>query len=247
MAPGLGWRPIFHIQHLSLNYCSTTSITNMDLALQQLALQEKPNITATAKQYGVSRTTLSRRFRGVQSTRESQYDNLGLLSHQQERDLVAYIKNLTRRGLPPTPQMVTTFAFDISKQWPSRHWCRRFVKRWANELESAYLQPIDALRQRADSYTNYKAYFDLLHEKMLKYQVETHNIYNMDEKGFLIGMLHKAKRIFAKSAIKNGTLLGPIQDGSREWITVLATICGDGTALPPALIYKATTGNLQDS
>lgn len=37
------------------------------------------------------------------------------------------------------------------------------------------------------------------------------------------------------------------QDGSREWITVLATICADGTALSPALIYKAASGDLQDT
>ena len=37
------------------------------------------------------------------------------------------------------------------------------------------------------------------------------------------------------------------QDGSKEWITVIATICADGTSLSPALIYKASSGNLQDT
>ena len=69
----------------------------------------------------------------------------------------------------------------------------------------------------------------------------------MDEKGFLIGHLQKVRRIFPKSLMKKQKLLGTGQDGSREWITLLATICVDGSSLPPALIYKAVSGDLQDS
>jgi hypothetical protein len=59
------------------------------------------------------------------------------------------------------------------------------------------------------------------------------------------GQYHN-KRIFPKALMKKQKLLGPGQDGSREWITLLATICTDGSSLPPALIYKAVSGNLQD-
>jgi hypothetical protein len=38
-----------------------------------------------------------------------------------------------------------------------------------------------------------------------------------------------------------------VQDGNREWITVVATICADGLYLSPSLIYAAISGNLQDS
>ncbi|MFL6546931.1 MAG: hypothetical protein ACJ8LM_17345 [Candidatus Udaeobacter sp.] len=69
----------------------------------------------------------------------------------------------------------------------------------------------------------------------------------MDEKGFLIGVLQKVQRIFTKEAFEKGKLLGAGQDGNREWITVLATICMDGTFLPPGLIYQALSGNIQDT
>jgi hypothetical protein len=42
-------------------------------------------------------------------------------------------------------------------------------------------------------------------------------------------------------------LPGTDQDGSREWVTLSATICADGSSLLPALIYKAVSGDLQDS
>lgn len=73
---------------------------------------------------------------------------------------------------------------------------------------------------------------------MAKYNVQPHNTYNMDEKGFLIGYLTKTKRIFTKSLQESGRLVGAAHDGSREWITILATICADGSTLSPGLIYK---------
>jgi hypothetical protein len=82
---------------------------------------------------------------------------------------------------------------------------------------------------------------------MDQYNIQPHNCYNMDEKGFLIGHLQKVKRIFPKALMQQQKLLGTGQDGSREWITVIATIYADGSSLPPALIYKAVSGDLQDS
>jgi hypothetical protein len=69
----------------------------------------------------------------------------------------------------------------------------------------------------------------------------------MDEKGFLLGILNKAKRVFTKAHFNKGKLLGAGQDGNREWVTVLAAICMDGTSLPPSIIYQALSGNLQDT
>jgi len=66
----------------------------------------------------------------------------------------------------------------------------------------------------------------------------------MDEKGFLIGFLTKAKRVFTKQWIENQHLLDNAQDGSEKWIVIIATICANGTALPPSLIYMAKTGNI---
>jgi hypothetical protein len=66
----------------------------------------------------------------------------------------------------------------------------------------------------------------------------------MDEKGFLIGYLQKVKRIFLKALMRTYKLLGTSQVGARHWITLIATVCADGSSLPPALIYKAVSSNL---
>jgi hypothetical protein len=46
---------------------------------------------------------------------------------------------------------------------------------------------------------------------------------------------------------KEGKRRSIIQDGSREWITLLACICADRSYLEPALIYQSTSGAIQDS
>jgi len=70
-------------------------------------------------------------------------------------------------------------------------------------------------------------------------------MYNMDEKGFLVGCLIKLFRIFSKKAWEDGHLNGAGQDGNRNWITILATICADGTYIPPAIIYPLEGSDIQ--
>jgi hypothetical protein len=38
-----------------------------------------------------------------------------------------------------------------------------------------------------------------------------------------------------------------LQDGNREWITVMPTVCADGISLPTRVIYQAENGNIRDT
>ena len=69
----------------------------------------------------------------------------------------------------------------------------------------------------------------------------------MDEKGFLIGVLAKMKRIFLRLRYEEGGIRQLLQDDNRKWITIIACICADGTTLSPGLIYQAVTRLIQDS
>ncbi|KAF7570014.1 hypothetical protein PtrM4_100160 [Pyrenophora tritici-repentis] len=60
----------------------------------------------------------------------------------------------------------------------------------------------------------------------------------MDEKGFLVGITSRSKRIFSKRLYERKEVTKALQDGSREWTTLLACICADGTKIPPAIIYQ---------
>ena len=50
-----------------------------------------------------------------------------------------------------------------------------------------------------------------------------------------------------RKALKSRRLLGASQDGNREFISLIASICADGSHLPPALIYKGESHDLRDS
>jgi hypothetical protein len=69
----------------------------------------------------------------------------------------------------------------------------------------------------------------------------------MDEKGFMIGILGRTKRVFSKSVWVKKGVRAPIQDGNREWITVLACVCADGLALLPSIIYQAKNRAIRDT
>jgi hypothetical protein len=60
-------------------------------------------------------------------------------------------------------------------------------------------------------------------------------------------MLSKQKRVLPKQLYEEGGLRQFIQDGNQEWITVLACICADGSALDPALIYQSAGETIQDT
>lgn len=87
----------------------------------------------------------------------------------------------------------------------------------------------------------------MLAKELEEYEIQPEDIYNMDEKDFLIGMLSKGLRIFSRHKYEQGGFKQNLQDGNREWITSIACICADGTSLSLGLIYQAVSGNIQDT
>ncbi|KAF2026316.1 hypothetical protein EK21DRAFT_103376 [Setomelanomma holmii] len=165
------------------------------------------------KKFGVDRTTLSQRCQGFQQSMTAANLNKQKLHLQEEDELVRYINDLTKRGLSPTREMTRKFGEEIAHKHIGDGWVTCFAK--------------------------YSLYFDLLYGKITQYDVEPAHTYNMDEKGFAIGVIGKQKRIFSKRMWQSREVSQVLQDGSREWITVLAGVCADGSTLPPGLIYAS--------
>ncbi|KAF2176819.1 DDE-domain-containing protein [Zopfia rhizophila CBS 207.26] len=143
--------------------------------------------------------------------------------------------------------MLQNFAKEICGHPVGKHWPGRFLKRHDYSIFSKWTDGMDKERKRADSAFKYTLYFDLLERKIAQYNVDPWLMYNMDEKGFLIGVLTRMKRIFSKRRYEEGGVKKIIQDGNHEWITHIACICADGTSLTPSLIYQAVSGNVQDT
>ena len=222
----------------------------IDDAIADLESQEpgeKLILAEFARKWGVSRATLSRRWRRVTGPRSNGYAQQQAISPQQELELVRYIKTLTKRGLPPTREMIRNFSSEVAHQQLSESWVTRFINRHKIHLISKWTSAMDRTRHLADSELKYRLYFKLLHQKITEYHLEAQDIYNIDEKGFLIGLIGRSKRIFSRRQWEKKEVRASLQDGSREFLTVLACCCADGSSLPPSLIYAAANGAIRSS
>jgi hypothetical protein len=79
-----------------------------------------------------------------------------------------------------------------------------------------------------------KHWFDLVEEHIVKLGIKPENIYGMDESGFPPsdqGTQHVIGQCRTKTQHKQG-------GADRENVTALVTICADGTALTPTIVFK---------
>lgn len=160
----------------------------MEAALKELEEGTNLSFRKLAAKHGVVRSTLSRRWKNETVSMAEKAENQQLLSHQHERTLVDYINKLTLYGIPPTPSMLRNLVFDMCGTLLSRSWTAEFVTRQP-KLDSRYLNPLNKSRKKADSYMSYEEYFRLVKEKLEKHRILPHNTYNIDEKGFIVGVV----------------------------------------------------------
>ena len=77
-------------------------------------------------------------------------------------------------------------------------------------------------------------YFNELKKVLMEYNFLPKNFYNMDEKGFMLGMSNCAKGICRAGRCPPQVT----QDGTRELVTVIETVYAAQFVLPPTAIYK---------
>ena len=116
---------ITYLKYQILN--KTTHDTQIELAIADLKQQMKPNIAATARKYAVNESTLKKRWNKknyVSEQASSEYKQR--LTSTQGEVLVAQIKLLTDRGLPPTSSIVRNLAEEILENRVGKNWTGDF-------------------------------------------------------------------------------------------------------------------------
>ena len=66
---------------------------------------------------------------------------------------------------------------------------------------------MDASRHKADNLESYRLYYNLIKSKIKEKGVRTEDTYNIDEKGFILGVLNKSRRVFTKDAFQRKRVL----------------------------------------
>jgi hypothetical protein len=81
---------------------------------------------------------------------------------------------------------------------------------------------------------------------MEKYNITVENMYNWNEKGFLLGLAQTLKQIITLNVYKKGLIIGVLQNSSQEFLSLLVCICANSTKLLLLLIYQGDLYNLQN-
>jgi hypothetical protein len=145
---------------------------------------------------------LAQTHRGEKMPHEQKIIEQQLLTPEEELELAANIDGLAEQKLSPTREMVQSFASTIAKTEVSDSWVRRLLYRPDNALTSRWTSAVTSDRHAADSYDKYSKCFDMLNLKIREKGIEAEHMYNMDEKGFMIGHIGRSKRIFSKAKRK---------------------------------------------
>lgn len=225
-----------------------TAVDNQPLDLTSLTQEQKIQLAITAIQhsggtlsirraatdYGVPRTTLQDRMNGV-LTRTAAHAHQQALTPAQESILVDWVKAQGRRGVPLTLATVTDYASDIAGKSVGESWPRRFRIRHP-DLAVKMTSPLEECRAAALNPAAVAGFYDILEELTAEFAIPPSNIYNMDEKGIQMG-------IGSKTAVlvdRNQKTISSIEQGTRDLVTILETVCADGTALHPSVIFEAS-------
>lgn len=113
------------------------------------------------------------------------------------------------------------------------HWTESFLKRHPT-LRAQFVNPLDKERVLAQDPEILSSFYGLFQDTVAKYNISTNNIYNMDEKGCMMGVVGKVRVIVPKRE-KNQVLA---QCGNREWVSLIECISIDGRCLPLWVIFK---------
>jgi Tc5 transposase DNA-binding domain len=124
---------------------------------------EFTDYSKAAAHFGVDRTSVSKRVKGLTKTRkEANSFYLQCLTDDQEEVLIGHISKLTDRGMPPTSQLVENLAVEIRGYKMEKNWVGQFVKRHKDRLKSLYLRNIDNIRVGAEYAPMFKLFYELV-------------------------------------------------------------------------------------
>ena len=210
----------------------------LQAALQELSLKPTLSIRKVAGNFGVPKSTLAdRKTIGCQNAKLAHHHET-ILSSTQEQALVDWAIFQDDLGVPICKTLLKDKAEAILQVTaPEKrlgvHWVDRFIKRYP-EIEMRYSQRLEHQRSLANNPKVLEHHFKVFDRAVKKYQIKNETIWNIDEKGFQVGISTRIK-VICRAGKRNPRYT---DDGNRENVTVLEVISAVGKLLPPLIITK---------
>jgi hypothetical protein len=192
----------------------------------------------------LSKSTLQRCINGGRSHIEA-HKKQKLLNKAEEDMIIHNIIESAARGIPLNHQHIKEKVNTItcarrgdSFLGVGKNWTSRFIAGHNDQLGSYWSRALDHSHARAVNPFTHEEYFELLRltieGKGRDDVIPPELIYGCDETGFQKGVGQKEQVFGAKGK----HVQHQQRSGDRELITAIITICGDGTVLPLAVIFK---------
>jgi len=207
--------------------------------------QEGTSFRTLALLFNVPCSALADRARGGLSRKES-HVHQQRLTPAMEKAPQDWCKQLDDWGFPPRMDLLLAMAKALAQQRADeeedptlaglgKRWVGNFLKRHP-ELAAKYGTQLDRQRAYASHLPTLRDYFRKLERLVRKYNLKPEDIFNMDEKGFIIGRSSRAK-VVCRAGRRPPRVT---QDGTREMLTVVECCCAAQYMLPSFVIFKGT-------
>src|SRR5260221_324525 len=168
-----------------------------------------------------------------------------LLNAVEEATLVSFVQTLAAHAFPLGHQKIMCYALEIAHIWnPScekigESWFCHFQSCHSEKLKAAWTKSLDTSCAAAVNPTTITHYFQLLKAMLDNFNFVPKEIYGFDESGFPFGGDGINEHVYGGSEgvqHKQG-------EANKENVSVMVTICADGTYMTPTTIFKGVHFN----
>ena len=208
----------------------------IQLAIAAFREGREPTLKAAAAAHNVAASTVTARYRGRKTSIEN-YETQQRLTPTQEACLAQYVNTLVEWQFPvrcrDLPRIAERLLPPFDNEPLGVHWTSRFLHRW--DLVSVLSRPLDCQRAWNNDPVVINEWFAFFRRILDKYKITPHRLYNMDEKGVILGMATRSKVITPRASLRKAVQ----QPGNREFVSVIECVSADGRALAPFIIWKA--------
>ena len=166
--------------------------------------------------------------------------NSRLLTDLEEEILVKHLLDLDSRGFSANLKRLEDMANSILRARASRtagkRWAGNFIKRH-EELKTRRNRGYDLQRAKMEDPEVIKAWLARVRDTKAKYGILDDDTYNFDETGFQMGKISTEYIITGTEKRGKGKAL---QQGDREWVTVIQGVSAIGSWIPPFIVFSGT-------
>ncbi|KAJ3518540.1 hypothetical protein NMY22_g13623 [Coprinellus aureogranulatus] len=213
----------------------------------EIVLAEFKKETKGKVKMTLSHTTLGRRINGGKTIREFNAEK-EWLSFDEKEQLIAVLLELADWGHPCNYTRIRELVNEIlrarlgdkfPKTGVGKEWPYRFVERESDRLHRYKARGLDDVRSQAVNETAHNAWCDLVEEIQLRGDdgepIAPECTFAMDEAGFQPNGSEGYEYVIGPTGKK---LQYQQRSGSRDNTTVCVTICANGTALRPLVLFS---------